>query len=495
MFESENDQAKSWTEGYNNSTIIDMENTNKIFTGAENQNTNTKTAAQIVNDARIQFNSGKTKCIKFRKQQLKNLLKMFEENEEAIENALALDLGRQKFTASIYDTEFTKCQIKHILKYLSEWSKPEYPPKPIYNYFENIRIQKDPYGVVLVLGPWNFPFALLFTPAIGAIAAGNCVVFKPSEISVASAKVISELVPRYLDNECYYVYDGGVVETTELLQQRFDYIFFTGSTAVGKIVHAAANKYLTPVTLELGGKSPVYLDDTVDIEIAAKRILWGKCFNAGQICVTPDYLLCTKEIQEKFILVAEKVIKEWYTDDVMNSPDFTRIISNKHFERLSTFLINQNNIAVGGKRDACQRFIEPTILINVTSDDPVMREEIFGPILPILVIQNVYDAIDYINSGEKPLALYIFTEDKKTKDLILNNTSCGGVTINDTIMHFVVNTLPFGGVGFSGMGSYHGKDSFDTFTHKKSILEKGSSKQYEKLFYARYPPFSERKRN
>lgn len=416
MFEGGNEQPKSWIEGYNNnSATVDIENTNRTSTEPENRDAHSKTAAQIVYAARVQFNSGKTKCIKFRRQQLERLLKMLEENESVIEDALALDLGRPKFEASIYDIEFTKCQIKQMLMHLDEWSKPEYPSKPLYNSFEDIRIQKDPYGVVLVLGPWNLPFVLLFSPAVDAIAAGNCVIFKPSEISTASTKVISDLVPRYLDNECYYVYEGGVAETTELLQERFDYILFTGSTAVGKIVHAAANRYLTPVTLELGGKSPVYLDDTVDIEIVTKRILWGKCVNAGQICVSPDYLLCTKEVEGKFITTAKKVLREWYTDDVKNSPDFARIISSKHFERLTSFLTNQNNIAVGGKTDASQRFIEPTILINVTPNDPVMQEEIFGPILPILEIQNVYEAIDFINSGEKPLALYIFTANKKLK--------------------------------------------------------------------------------
>lgn len=327
---------------------------------------------------------------------------------------------------------------------------------------------------------------------VGAIAAGNCVVLKPSEKAEATAELIAKLLPNYLSSDCYQVLCGGIPETTLILKQKFDYIFYTGSTEVGKIIYEAAHKHLTPVTLELGGKSPVYIDNTADIEIAAKRILWGKCVNAGQTCVAPDYILCSKEVQDKFLVHAETAIKEFFGNSVKSSPDFCRIINDYHFNRLAS-LLKDVKIAIGGHTDPTDRFICPTVVIDVRADEPLMQEEIFGPILPIVNVNNVNEAIKFINEGQKPLALYIFSNNSKDTKLILDNTSSGGVAVNDVILHIAVESLPFGGVGGSGIGSYHGKQTFDTFVHKKSVLKKNFAALPEKIQAMKYPPYTNKK--
>lgn len=473
-------------ETYTNTVAIDI-----IAKGHEKPPPKT-TAAELVEIARSSFKSGKSKPIQFRRHQLQKLHQLMTENVPAIEEALGHDLGRHRFESSA-DIDHTIFDIKRMLAHLDEWAPPQKPPKPIINTLDGVRIFNDPLGVVLIVGTWNFPVHLVVAPLAGAIAAGNCAIVKPSEIAQATASLLAELLPKYLDKRCFQVFTGGPDDMTQLLEEKFDYIFFTGSTQVGKIVHAAAAKHLTPVTLELGGKSPVYIDDTVDMEIATKRILWGKLFNAGQICVSPDYVLCTKEVQEKFLVVAKKVIKEWYGADPKDSPHYCRIVSYKHFDRLSKFLEDKNKVALGGQTDPYQRYIEPTVLVNVSPNDPVMQEEIFGPILPIVKITSATEAIGFINAREKPLALYVFTNSKEVKNMFLTNTSSGGVTVNDTILHFSVETVPFGGVGSSGMGRYHGKDSFDTFVHKKTVLEKNLQKLPEKAWAIRYPPFSDTK--
>ncbi|KAF2892523.1 hypothetical protein ILUMI_13651 [Ignelater luminosus] len=478
-----------------NPAVINIETSETLPVTKYDRNGCRKSASEVVSIARTAFNSCKTKNVAFRRQQLKNLLRMFDENAKALEDALKKDLGRPRQEASSFDVEFTKNDVITMLMHFEEWAKPEKPPKPLPNALDQICVYNDPYGVVLIISAWNFPITLLLGPLAGAIAGGNCVVIKPSEIAEATAQLIAELIPKYLDKECYQVYLGEVMETAELLKERFDYIFFTGSTTVGRIVHAAANKYLTPVTLELGGKSPAYIDKSVDMEMTVRRILWGKCSNAGQICIAPDYILCTKEVQDKFISIAAKVLKEWYGDDVESSPDYCRIISDKHYSRLNNFLADKKNIAIGGKSNAANRFIEPTILVNVNPNDSVMQEEIFGPILPIVIIENPHEAINFINAREKPLVIYVFTKSKTVKDMFANNTSSGNLSFNETLFHFTVDTLPFGGVGFSGMGSYHGKGSFDTFVHKKGTLERNFAAITEKCTAFRYPPYSESKTN
>lgn len=453
-----------------------------------------KTPSEIVNTARAAFENGRTRSLEFREQQLKNLLRMYEENEQEMLDALKKDLNKSKMEGVVTEVQYLINDLKSVIDNFKEWAQPDKASKGMANILDDALIYKDAYGVVLVIGAWNYPIQLALVPVSGAIAAGNAVVIKPSEISPASAEFISKTIPKYLDNECYQVMCGGVQETTDLLKEKFDYIFFTGNTTVGRIVHAAANKHLTPVTLELGGKSPVYLDDSADVGVATRRILWGKCINAGQTCIAPDYVLCSKQMETKFIDTAKSVLKEWYGEDAQNSPDLCRIVSDNHFKRISKFLDNAN-IAVGGKTDAEDRYIEPTILKDVEPSDPVMQEEIFGPILPIVNINSTNDAINFINQREKPLALYIFSEDKSKIDTILETTTSGGVCVNDTLMHLTVPSLPFGGVGPSGMGAYHGKYTFDTFVHKKSTLVKNLSKFGERLQSSRYPPYNEKKLN
>lgn len=448
--------------------------------------------SNIVQRARDAFNSGQTKSAEFREKQLKQLYKMYEENEGAMVAALGADLRKCKQEALVTEVEFLKYDITNTLMNLKDWMIPEKPEKGFVNIMDDVIIFNEPYGVVLIIGAWNYPLQLSLLPLAGAIAAGNCVVLKPSEVAVRSSQLIAELLPKYLDQECYHVIQGGVPETTELLKERFDYIFYTGSTQVGKIVRAAANEHLTPTTLELGGKSPVYIDSTVNLDIAAKRILWGKCINAGQTCIAPDYLLCSKEVERNFITKAKEILKEWYGDNPKDSPDLCRIISDKQFQRLHGYLSN-GTIAVGGQTDASERFISPTILTDVKPTAPVMQEEIFGPILPIINVESAFDAIKFINSREKPLAFYIFTNRKRDMELLIDNVPCGGVCCNDTVLHLAVETLPFGGVGHSGMGAYHGVYTFNTFTHKKSCLVKDLSAFGEKLAAARYPPYSEKK--
>ncbi|KRF78512.1 uncharacterized protein Dvir_GJ18456, isoform B [Drosophila virilis] len=442
--------------------------------------------------ARLAFASGKTRNVSFRRKQLENLLRCYEEHENEIISALEADLRRPKQESLIVETEFMKNDIKHILYHLNDWVKPEKPDKSFVNMLDDVHIYNDPFGVVLVIGAWNYPLQLLLVPVAAAIAAGNCVVLKPSEIAGNCAKFIAETIPKYLDNDCYPVVCGGPSETADLLNQRFDYIFYTGSTRVGKIVHAAANKNLTPTTLELGGKSPCYIDKSVELRTAVKRILWGKLINCGQTCIAPDYILCSKEMEQKFIAEAREVLKEWYGDNIQSSPDLSRVINQNNFQRLLG-LMKSGRVAVGGKYDASERFIEPTILVDVKPDDPIMEEEIFGPILPIYTVENAYDAIKFINAREKPLVLYVFSNSSKLIKEFKNNTTSGGFCSNETIMHVGVDTLPFGGVGMSGMGSYHGKYGFDTFTHKKSCLGKNLAMLGEKMASARYPPYSDRK--
>ncbi|BFG03383.1 aldehyde dehydrogenase dimeric NADP-preferring [Drosophila madeirensis] len=442
--------------------------------------------------ARLAFASGKTRNVNFRRKQLENLLRCYEENENDIISALEADLRRPKQESLIVETEFMKNDIKHILYHLSDWVKAEKPSKSIINVMDDVQIYNDPFGVVLVIGAWNYPLQLLLVPVASAIAAGNCVVIKPSEIAGNCAKFIAEVIPKYLDNDCYPVVCGGPSETAELLKQRFDYIFYTGSTRVGKIIHAAANKHLTPTTLELGGKSPCYIDKSVELRTAVKRILWGKLINCGQTCIAPDYILCSKEMQDKFVAEAKDVLKEWYGENIQSSPDLSRVINTNNFQRLIG-LMKSGRVAVGGKYDASERYIEPTILVDVKPNDPIMEEEIFGPILPIYNVESAYDAIKFINARESPLVLYIFTSETEVQNLFVNGTQSGGMCVNDTIMHYAVDVLPFGGVGMSGMGSYHGKYGFDTFTHKKSCLGKDLSAVGEKLASARYPPYSDRK--
>ncbi|XP_018339379.1 PREDICTED: aldehyde dehydrogenase, dimeric NADP-preferring isoform X2 [Trachymyrmex septentrionalis] len=445
----------------------------------------------LVQQSRDTFNSGKTRPIEWRIKQLKQLILMLRENASELTAALASDLRRCKFESFAFEIDYTIQEIKYMLMNIKEWAATEKPRKSLAYFFDVVEIRKDPYGVVLIMGAWNYPLQLCILPMMGAIAAGNCVIVKPSEISMATTKFLYDTIPKYLDTDSCRMILGGISETTELLKQRFDYIFYTGSSSVGKIVRKAANEFLTPVTLELGGKSPVYIDNTVDISMAAKRILWGKCINVGQTCIAPDYMLCTPEIQKKFIEEAKKILHEWYGDNPRESPDLARIISDKHYQRLVNYLSDKSKIAIGGDMNPAEKFISPTVLVNIQPTDPIMQEEIFGPLLPIININNAYEAINFINNREKPLSLYLFSLDKGTISLFVNNTSSGSVSVNDTILQAAVETLPFGGVGYSGIGAYHGKFTFDTFTHKKGCLIRNYNKIAEIMAKSRFPPYSD----
>ncbi|XP_050674503.1 aldehyde dehydrogenase, dimeric NADP-preferring isoform X2 [Leptidea sinapis] len=476
--------------------IIDVDvkmNGNGVLSTSKPKPANINEAVQKARDA---FNRGVTKPIEWRRQQLKNLLRMYKENYNAMVDVLQKDLRRSKTEAILLEVDYLINDLANTLHNLDEWAKPTRPSKGIVNILDDVVIFNDPYGVVLIIGAWNYPLQLLLLPVSGAIAAGNAVIMKPSELAPATAKFIAETVPKYLDNDAIAVVEGGPEETTELLKNRFDYIFYTGGTNVGKIVYAAATKYLTPVTLELGGKSPVYIDNTVDIEVTTKRILWGKFVNVGQTCIAPDYILCTKEVQNKFIEHAKKILKEWYGDDPQKSPDLCRIITSRHFSRLQSLLdASKDKVVIGGKTDAQDKYISPTIVANVSPDDKIMEDEIFGPILPIVPIENAYEAIKFINAREHPLVLYLFSKESNIHKIFIEQTRSGSVCVNDTIMFYAVDTLPFGGVGHSGMGAYHGKTTFDTFVHKKSCLVKNFAAIGEKLASGRYPPYSDAKLN
>ncbi|XP_061721141.1 aldehyde dehydrogenase, dimeric NADP-preferring isoform X2 [Cydia pomonella] len=477
------------------SVVVQIENGNMNGNGAiSNSKPKPVNIEEIVQRARDTFARGVTKPLAWRKQQLKNLLRMYEENYNAMVEALHKDLRRSKMEAVLLEVDYLINDLKSMLHHIDEWAKPEHPPKGFVNMLDEVVIYNDPYGVALVIGAWNYPLQLLLLPMAGAIAAGNTVIVKPSELSVACANFVVETLPKYLDNDAVQVVEGGPAETTELLKQRFDYIFYTGGTNVGKIVHAAAAKFLTPVTLELGGKSPVYIDSTANLEVTTKRILWGKFINSGQTCIAPDYILCSKEIQDKFVAEAKKVLKEWYGEDPQKSPDLCRIVNSRHFSRLQALVdASKDKIAIGGSYDAQERFIAPTILTNVTGTDKIMEDEIFGPILPILPVQNAYEAIKFINEREHPLVLYVFSTESNIQKLFREQTRSGSLAYNDTIMFYGVETLPFGGVGYSGVGAYHGKATFDTFTHKKSCLIKNFSSIGEKLASGRYPPYTDGK--
>ncbi|KAI9015263.1 Aldehyde/histidinol dehydrogenase [Phycomyces nitens] len=445
-----------------------------------------------VNNLRQQFNTGITKDITFRKQQLQNLIRFAEENNDAIEEALWKDLHKHKVECSVGEVSSVIDDCKFMIKNLDKFSKPTYTKKRFaMNAADKTYIRKEPKGVVLVIGAWNYPINLLLMPVVGAIAAGNCVLIKPSEVSQHTAELITRILPTYLDKRVYTVVNGGVEETTILLEQKFDHIFYTGNGMVGKIVMTAAAKHLTPVTLELGGKSPVVVAPDADIAISAKRILWGKFFNNGQTCVAPDYVLIPKDLVEPFIEEARKVLLEFYGADPQKSESYGRIVSTRQFDRLKGLIDNfdQKSIIVGGQTDRDDLFIAPTIISPVSPNDAhIMQQEIFGPILPIVPVENLDEAIEVINTRDHPLAMYIFSSKASSYNKILDKTNSGGVLVNDILMHLQELSLPFGGIGPSGTGGYHGKASFDVFTHERSTMVK--SFMLEGANSVRYPPYN-----
>ncbi|MCC5644299.1 aldehyde dehydrogenase [Nostoc sp. CHAB 5824] len=425
--------------------------------------------SNIIQNQREFFQTGKTKDVTFRIEQLKNLKQAIIEHEESIVEALQADLHKPEVETYLTEIGVIK-EIDYAIKHLKTWAKPKKAAVSFDFFSYSARIYPEPLGVVLIIGPWNYPFQLIISPLVGAIAAGNCAIIKPSEIASHTSDVIAKMIAKHFDPAYIAVVEGGVEASQKLLAEKFDHIFFTGGTAVGKIIMAAAAKYLTPVTLELGGKSPCIVDSDINLEHTVRRITWGKFINAGQTCIAPDYLLVNKKIKKDLIDGLEKSLKEFYGDNPVNSPDYARIISQKHFERLVNFL-KDGEVIIGGEAQPSERYIAPTVVDNVSLEDSVMQEEIFGPILPIIEYTDIAEAIALINSRSKPLALYLFSQDKNLQKRVLQETSSGGVCINDTVMQVGVSSLPFGGVGDSGIGNYHGKASFDTFSHNKSVLQ------------------------
>lgn len=398
--------------------------------------------------------------------------------------ALKKDLGKCSFEAWSTEIGFLTGEISHFVKDLPSMMSPEKVATPLTMQPGASFIYKEPYGVVLVLAPWNYPIQLAFSPLIGAIAAGNRVVIKPSEMTPHCAQVIADVVAQVFSEEEVQVVLGGVEETTQLLKEQFDYIFFTGSTAVGKVVMRAAAEHLTPVTLELGGKSPCLIDESANLAVAAKRVAWGKWMNAGQTCVAPDYVLIPKKLEASFVVEIKKAIEQFYSASPQQSPDFGRIVNERHFDRLVKLMADAE-IVCGGQHDRTERFIAPTILRGVSENHPIMQDEIFGPLLPIMTYENFDEAISFIKKRNKPLALYLFTQNKDSEKKVLESVSFGGGCINDTVIHLANSELPFGGVGPSGMGAYHGKLSFETFSHKKAVFKQTTMVDVP----VRYPPY------
>ncbi len=426
--------------------------------------------SEIYKKQRAFFRTNKTKEIDFRIQALENLKLAIQKNEKQLIDSLKADLNKSEFDAYSTEIGFTLKEISFILSNLRSWAKPEKVKTPITHIGSTSYIYSEPYGVALIIAPWNYPFQLSISPLIGAISAGNCAIIKPSEFTPKTSEVVAQLIKDTFPEEFVTVALGGIETSQALLKEKSDYIFFTGSVPVGKIIMEAASKHLTPITLELGGKSPGIIHKDANLKLAAKRVAWGKFTNAGQTCIAPDYLYLHKDSKDEFLTYFKESIQELYGENSLKNENYTRIVSENHFKRLSSFLSNGETL-VGGKVDTEKLLIEPTLLTNITWEDPVMQDEIFGPILPILEYSHISEVIGGIHNHPKPLALYIFSESEKIQQEVLNSVSFGGGCINDTIYHIANPYLPFGGVGPSGTGAYHGKGSFDTFSHKKSVLK------------------------
>lgn len=445
----------------------------------------------VVARLRSTFDNGRTKPISWRRAQLRALRRMLTEERPTWEKALKDDLGKPSLEAHTTEIGYVVNEIDHILKNLASWLRPKRVGVPMALAPAKARWVREPLGTVLIISPWNYPLNLALAPLAGAIAAGNSAVIKPSELAPATSGALAELVPRYLDAEAVAVVEGGVPESTALLEERFDHIFYTGNAAVARIVMAAAVKYLTPVTLELGGKSPAVVEPGVDLATTARRLVWGKFTNAGQTCVAPDYVLAIGDTARGLQRELAAAITEMFGSDPKESPDYGRIVNERHFDRLGA-LLESGEVVAGGRTDRGSLYMEPTVLGGVDPDSPVMAEEIFGPILPVITVPDLDAAIRFINERDKPLALYGFTDSETTKRRLITETSSGGVAFGLPIAHLAVPDLPFGGVGESGMGAYHAETSIDTFSHVKSVLDKSLALDTMKLAYAPITAFKEK---
>jgi aldehyde dehydrogenase (NAD+) len=428
---------------------------------------------ELLKTQHIFFQTGKTKEIAFRKQALKKLLQTIQRKEDAICDALYKDFRKPKFESVATETAIVIKELKLAINNLKSWSKPSRVPSSILNFPSKDYIYNQPYGTVLIISPWNYPFQLAISPLIGAIAAGNTAVIKPSEHVPHTASILEEIIKSSFKNEHVAIIQGGVETSQELLYHKWDYVFFTGSVPVGRIVARSIAEHLTPSTLELGGKNPTIVDETAKVKLAAKRIVFGKYINAGQTCIAPDYVLVHEKVKNIFITALKKEIERFYGNNPKSSKDYARIVNKKQYDRLVE-LIDMDKVKIGGEVDPDDLYISPTVILNPSLNSEIMQDEIFGPLLPILVYQTESDIDLILKKFENPLSIYIFTSRKKFAEKMIQKYSFGGGTINDTLVHFVNDKLPFGGVGNSGMGAYHGKHTFDTFSHKKSITKRAT---------------------
>ncbi len=435
---------------------------------------------------RATFTTGKTRPIEWRLQQLGELARMLREHEQDFAEALRADLGKCRFEAVLTETSFVESEANYARKHLRRWLKRKPVRTPLMAQPGRSYIEPEPKGVVLIIAPWNYPLSMVCAPLVGAIAAGNCAVMKPSEITSHTSAAITRILPRYLDADAFAVVEGGVAETTELLEHAYDHILYTGNERVARIVMTAAARHLTPVTLELGGKSPCIVDRSADIEVAASRVAWGKFINAGQTCVAPDHVLVHRDVALKFADTLAARIREFYGDDPSSSPDFCRIASERHTARFAQLLQGQK-IHTGGQVDVARRYVAPTLVLDPDPGSELMREEIFGPVLPIITVDEMHHAIEYVANRPKPLALYLFSKSRALEDAVLARLSAGSVCINDAVIFMVSPELPFGGIGASGMGRYTGWYGFETFSHMKPVMRR--SFRFDAPL--RYPPYDD----
>lgn len=420
---------------------------------------------------RAHFQTGATLPLAFRRAQLKRLLDALTAQESELLDALHADLRKPAYEGYSTEIALVRGELRHALRELSSWMKPRSRSAPWLAWPSKGFIRPEPRGVALIIGPWNYPLQLLLSPLVGAIAAGNCVILKPSELAPHTSQAMARMLRDHFPDDYVAVVEGEREVAESLLRERFDTIFFTGSTAVGRIVMAAAARHLTPVTLELGGKSPCLVCADAPIDITARRIAWGKFMNAGQTCVAPDFVLVDHRVHDALLQALQKAIREFYGEDPRRSPDYGRVVHRRHFDRLTSYLAS-GKIVGGGDADAAELYLAPTLLTGMPDDAPVMQEEIFGPILPIVPFQTLTEALASLRSRPTPLALYLFTRDRVTQQEVLQATRSGGVCLNDTLTHMIGQGLPFGGLGESGLGAYHGRASFDAFTHYRSVLRR-----------------------
>ena len=444
--------------------------------------------AGIVADLRATYDSGRTRPMAWRLAQLDGLIRLLDEQSDRLEAALAADVGKPAIEGFAADVGTTASEIKVMRKGAPRWAKPRKVRLPMTSKPGSGHVIAEPLGVALVVAPWNYPVQLLLLPMAAALAAGNAVVAKPSEIAPATSAVLAELLPRYVDADAVAVVEGDVAVATELLEQRWDHIFYTGSTDVGRIVYQAAARHLTPVTLELGGKSPVFVHDSADIDVAARRLAWGKWLNAGQTCVAPDYVLVTERHRDALVDGIQQAFADFADGTApMDSGDFASIVTERHAQRLAGLLDDHGGTtAFGGEVDVERRRVAPTVVVDPDPDSTLMQQEIFGPLLPVLTVDSMDDGVDFVNAREKPLALYVFAEDAEAADRVLDSTSSGGACVNHVMLHITPPELPFGGVGESGTGRYHGRSGFDTFSNLKSVMKKPTKPDPSLL----YPPYS-----